>query len=68
MGRLKVVVILGPTATGKSNCGILLAHKLNGEIISGDSMGGLLLIAMVMITLIVQVAMVCFVLDIDIQK
>jgi len=38
MGRPKVIVILGPTATGKSNCGILLAHKLNGEIISGDSM------------------------------
>lgn len=38
MGRLKVIVILGPTATGKSNCGIMLAHKLNGEIISGDSM------------------------------
>lgn len=34
----KVVVILGPTATGKSNCGIELAKQLNGEIISGDSM------------------------------
>ncbi|MEG2068227.1 MAG: tRNA (adenosine(37)-N6)-dimethylallyltransferase MiaA [Acidaminococcaceae bacterium] len=34
----KLVVILGPTATGKSNCGIRLAHKLGSEIISGDSM------------------------------
>lgn len=34
----KVVVILGPTATGKTACGILLAQKLQGEIISGDSM------------------------------
>jgi tRNA dimethylallyltransferase len=38
MGRPKVVVILGPTATGKSSCGMILAHKLGGEIISGDSM------------------------------
>ena len=30
----KVVVILGPTATGKTACGILLAQKLKGEIIS----------------------------------
>lgn len=34
----KVAVILGPTATGKSHCGIALAKRLNGEIISGDSM------------------------------
>lgn len=34
----KVVVILGPTATGKSKVGIALAQRLNGEIISGDSM------------------------------
>lgn len=34
----KVVVILGPTATGKSHCGIKLAQRLNSEIISGDSM------------------------------
>ncbi len=38
MRRLKVIVILGPTATGKSDCGIMLAQKLGGEIISGDSM------------------------------
>lgn len=34
----RVAVILGPTATGKSHCGIALAQRLNGEIISGDSM------------------------------
>lgn len=33
----RVVVILGPTATGKSNCAIEVARRLNGEIISGDS-------------------------------
>ena len=31
-------MILGPTATGKSRCGIRLAQELDGEIISGDSM------------------------------
>lgn len=34
----KVLVILGPTATGKSHCAIELAKKYKGEIISGDSM------------------------------
>lgn len=34
----KVLVILGPTATGKSHCAIEIAKKYNGEIISGDSM------------------------------
>lgn len=34
----KVIAIIGPTATGKSHCGIALARKLDGEIISGDSM------------------------------
>ena len=37
-GKEKVVVILGPTATGKSACGIILAQQIQGEIISGDSM------------------------------
>ena len=31
-------MILGPTATGKSHCGIALAKRFRGEIISGDSM------------------------------
>lgn len=34
----RVVVILGPTATGKSHCAIEIAKRFNGEIISGDSM------------------------------
>lgn len=33
----KVLVILGPTATGKSSLAIKLAKKFNGEIISADS-------------------------------
>ena len=38
MVKERVVVILGPTATGKSHCGIALAKRFLGEIISGDSM------------------------------
>lgn len=38
MKKNKVIVILGPTAIGKSDLGIKLALKFNGEIISGDSM------------------------------
>lgn len=34
----KIIVIVGPTAVGKTNMGIALAKKYNGEIISGDSM------------------------------
>lgn len=34
----KVIVITGPTATGKSDLAIRLAKKINGEIISADSM------------------------------
>ncbi|MFN7018393.1 MAG: tRNA (adenosine(37)-N6)-dimethylallyltransferase MiaA [Fimbriimonadales bacterium] len=34
---LPLVVILGPTATGKTEVGILLAERWNGEIISADS-------------------------------
>ena len=33
----KVIVIVGPTAIGKSKIGVMLAKKLNTEIISGDS-------------------------------
>ena len=33
----KVIVILGPTASGKSDLGIKLARRFNGEIISADS-------------------------------
>jgi len=33
----KLIVILGPTASGKSELGLKLAKKFNGEIISADS-------------------------------
>ena len=33
-----VIVICGPTASGKTKLGIELANKINGEIISADSM------------------------------
>ncbi|KND47747.1 MAG: tRNA dimethylallyltransferase [Parcubacteria bacterium C7867-006] len=33
----KILVILGPTATGKSDLAVKLAKKYNGEIISADS-------------------------------
>nr|WP_170294511.1 tRNA (adenosine(37)-N6)-dimethylallyltransferase MiaA [Heliomicrobium gestii] len=35
---LPLVLIVGPTAVGKSDAGIALAQRFNGEIISGDSM------------------------------
>lgn len=34
----KICVILGPTATNKSNLAVWLAKKINGEIVSCDSM------------------------------
>jgi tRNA dimethylallyltransferase len=33
----KIVVILGPTATGKSDLAVTIAKKWNGEVISADS-------------------------------
>ncbi len=33
----KILVVVGPTATGKSNLAVLLAQKFNGEVISADS-------------------------------
>ena len=38
MLKPKVIVIAGPTASGKSALAIELAKKINGEIISSDSM------------------------------
>ena len=35
---MRVIAIVGPTATGKSALGIQLAEKIGGEIISCDSM------------------------------
>ncbi|MEH7094511.1 tRNA (adenosine(37)-N6)-dimethylallyltransferase MiaA [Neobacillus vireti] len=34
----KLIVIIGPTAVGKTNLSIEMAKRYNGEIISGDSM------------------------------
>lgn len=34
----KLIVIVGPTAVGKSKIGVELASQINGEIVSGDSM------------------------------
>lgn len=38
MQKPKVIVIAGPTASGKTALSIALAKKINGEIISADSM------------------------------
>ena len=36
--KSKIILISGPTASGKSNFSITLAKKINGEIINADSM------------------------------
>ena len=38
MNKPKVVVIAGPTASGKTALGVELAKEINGEVISADSM------------------------------
>ena len=38
MNKPKVIVICGPTASGKTSLSIELAKKINGEIVSCDSM------------------------------
>ena len=38
MDKKKVIVICGPTASGKTSLGIQIANLVNGEIISADSM------------------------------
>ena len=38
MEKPLVVVVLGPTASGKTSLGIEIAEKFNGEIVSADSM------------------------------
>lgn len=37
LNKLPLVVIVGPTAVGKTEVSLRLAEKLNGEIVSGDS-------------------------------
>ena len=34
----KIILIFGPTASGKSNFAVKIAKKINGEIINADSM------------------------------
>ena len=34
----KIILLAGPTASGKSKLAIQLAKKLNGEILNADSM------------------------------
>ena len=36
--KSKIILIYGPTASGKSEFAIQLANKINGEIINADSM------------------------------
>lgn len=38
MEKAKVLVIVGPTAVGKTDLSVRMAKKFNGEIISGDSL------------------------------
>lgn len=38
MGRLPLVILTGPTAAGKTDLSLSLAKRINGEIISADSM------------------------------
>ena len=38
MSKPKIIVICGPTASGKTSLSIELAKKISGEIISADSM------------------------------
>lgn len=38
MEKTKIIVIVGPTAVGKTNLSIAVANEFDGEIISGDSM------------------------------
>ena len=36
--KSKIILIYGPTASGKSDFAIKLAKKINGEIVNADSM------------------------------
>ncbi|MCD7827877.1 MAG: tRNA (adenosine(37)-N6)-dimethylallyltransferase MiaA [Clostridiales bacterium] len=38
MDKIKVIAVVGPTASGKTSLGIEIAKKINGEIVSADSM------------------------------
>tara|TARA_B100000965_G_C19239588_1_gene603784 strand:+ start:182 stop:364 length:183 start_codon:yes stop_codon:yes gene_type:complete len=36
--KSKIILIFGPTASGKSNYALKVAKKINGEVINADSM------------------------------
>ena len=36
--KSKIILVSGPTSSGKSNFAVKLARKINGEIINADSM------------------------------
>lgn len=38
VSRMKVVVVTGPTASGKSDLSVALAERLGGEVVNADSM------------------------------
>ena len=38
MNKIPIIAVVGPTASGKTNLAIQLAKKVDGEIISFDSM------------------------------
>ncbi len=38
MEKIKIIILAGPTASGKTETAIRLAQRLNGEIVSADSM------------------------------
>ena len=38
MEKQKIIVVVGPTAAGKTALGIKLAEHFNGEVVSADSM------------------------------
>ncbi len=38
MEKIKIVAVVGPTASGKTKLGVHIAEKFGGEVVSGDSM------------------------------
>ncbi|MBQ3565916.1 MAG: tRNA (adenosine(37)-N6)-dimethylallyltransferase MiaA, partial [Oscillospiraceae bacterium] len=38
MEKIKVIVVAGPTASGKTALGVEIAKAFNGEVVSADSM------------------------------
>ena len=38
MDKIKLVAVVGPTASGKTALGVEIAKEFNGEVVSADSM------------------------------